>query len=26
MFFQKLRGHLYDQHNRHHSSCNEYLR
>lgn len=26
MFFQKLRGHLYDQHNRHHTTCNEYLR
>jgi hypothetical protein len=26
MFFQKLRGHLYDMHNRHHTSCGEYLR
>ena len=26
MFFQKLRGYLYDAHNRHHQRCKEYLR
>lgn len=26
MFFQKLRGHIFDMHNRHEDSCQEYLR